>query len=110
MLARPVTTRVAAGLVALLAAAAASSAHAAATRDDAYRAALRGQRAPQILTKAFPGGAVMKGPAARLRVLVADLTPRLIVVGQTPLVLTDEGAPAQLGSGRVFQGSPSCPR
>lgn len=107
MLARPVTTRVAAGLVALLAAAAASSAHAAATRDDAYRAALRGQRAPQILTKAFPGGAVMKGPAARLRVLVADLTPRLIVVGQTPLVLTDEGAPAQpprsLPAGRRFQ-------
>jgi hypothetical protein len=109
VLARLATTRTAARLLPVLAlalAVATSPASATPTRDDAYRAALRGSAAPRILADAFPGGAVTQAPAARLRVLVGDLTPRVIVVGQTRLTLTDEGGatpPRALPEGRRFQ-------
>ncbi len=46
-----------------------------------------------ILQAAFPGAALVRRPGATLRVLVADLAPQVIVGGQTPLALSDEGRP-----------------
>ncbi|MEW6583061.1 MAG: NlpC/P60 family protein [Actinomycetota bacterium] len=105
MPARPVTRAAWVAAAALLVAAASPGA-AIPTRDDAYRAAVRGASSTRILADSFPGGTVTRAGAARLRVLVGDLTPRVIVVGQTPLRVTDEGAgapPRTLPAGRRFQ-------
>jgi cell wall-associated NlpC family hydrolase len=65
------------------------------SRDVAYRQALAGAGAPQILRSAFPGDLVTKLPARTIRVLVADNTNSVVIEGQTPLTLLDQGSGGQ---------------
>jgi cell wall-associated NlpC family hydrolase len=57
------------------------------------REARAGLSAPEILQRSFPGTSVIRRRGATLRVLVADLAPQVVVGGQTPLALTDQGRP-----------------
>jgi cell wall-associated NlpC family hydrolase len=64
------------------------------SQDTVLRQARAGLSATQILQRSFPGTSVTRRTGATLRVLVADLAPQVIVGGQTPLALTDEGRAA----------------
>jgi cell wall-associated NlpC family hydrolase len=57
------------------------------------RDARAGLSAAQILQRSFPGTSLIRRKGATLRVLVADLAPQVVVGGQTPLALSDEGRP-----------------
>ncbi len=68
----------------------ASVAFAVPLRETAYRQALAGASAPQILRAAFPTGTVTKIGGHTVRVLVADLAPTVIIEGQTAMTVTDQ--------------------
>jgi len=80
-----------AGALALTLAAAAGASAAPLTRDAVFRAARGGESARVILHTSFPGTTLVRSRGARMRVLVADLAPRVVVDGQTSLRLVDEG-------------------
>mgnify|MGYP001448924205 FL=1 len=82
------------GAVVALAAVAAPAIGAPLTRDDVLRRAEGGAQANEILHESFPGTALARMPGTTLKVLVADLAPRVVLSGQTPLRLVDEGDPA----------------
>ena len=58
-------------------------------RETAYKQALAGASASQILRSAFPTGAVTKIGGHTVRVLVADLAPTVIIEGQTAMTVAD---------------------
>jgi cell wall-associated NlpC family hydrolase len=100
--------RVALCLAALAAAALGTSPAAAVlSRDQVLAKARAGATAAEILQASFPGATVRRRAGVRLRVLVADLAPRVIVSAQTPLALIDEGAegsaPATLPANHRFE-------
>ncbi len=61
-------------------------------RGTAYKQALAGASATQILRAAFPTGAVTKIGARTIRVLVADQASTVIVEGQTAMTVTDRAS------------------
>src|SRR5262249_39213696 len=77
------------------------------TLDGAYTAARQGKTARQILGLAFPGARIGSARPAVVRVLVADLAPRVVVAGSRPLRMIDEGrrraAPRQLLPGHRYR-------
>ena len=79
---------VAAGLVLL---AAASPAWAALTRNDVLAKAKAGAAPKDIVAEAFPGSTVAQVSPKRIRVLIADLAPQVVMSGQTSLRLSDGG-------------------
>jgi len=82
-----VVVSVLAGLVSL--------ATAAPLRETAYKEALAGDSAAQILRAAFPTGAITKIAPRKIRVLVAAAAPSVVVEGQTALTIVDQGHTAQ---------------
>lgn len=81
---------VAAGLVLL---AAAPAAWAATTRNDVLAKAKAGADPKAIIAEAFPGSAVAPVAPRKIRVLIADLAPQVVMSGQTPLHVSDGGRP-----------------
>ncbi|MCU0306441.1 MAG: NlpC/P60 family protein [Thermoleophilia bacterium] len=63
------------------------------TRDAVQQRASQGAPAAQILRESFPGVSLSRMQGTTVRVLVADLAPQVVLSGQTPLRLVDEGAP-----------------
>ena len=63
-------------------------------RETAYKEALAGNSAAQILRAAFPTGAITKVRSRTIRVLVADLAPSVVIEGQTALTVVDQGRTA----------------
>jgi hypothetical protein len=63
------------------------------TLDGAHTAALSGKTTRQILKLAFPGARIGSTRHAVVRVLVADLAPRVVIAGNRPLRMVDEGRP-----------------
>jgi hypothetical protein len=64
------------------------------TRDEARRLAASGASAAQILRRSWPAATLRRDAGARrIRALVTDLAPQVVLSGRTPLTLTDEGAP-----------------
>jgi cell wall-associated NlpC family hydrolase len=59
-------------------------------RETAYKQALAGASASQILRSAFPTGVVTKIGGHTVRVLVADLAPTVIIEGQTAMTVADQ--------------------
>jgi cell wall-associated NlpC family hydrolase len=78
----------AAGLMVL---AAASPAWATITRNDAFAMAKAGKTPKAIIVAAFPGATIAQVPSKKIRVLIADLAPRMVFAGQTPLRVSDGG-------------------
>jgi cell wall-associated NlpC family hydrolase len=78
-------------------------------RETAYKQALAGASATQILRAAFPAGTVTKLGGHTIRVLVADLAPTVIIEGQTPMTVTDQatgGASATIPAHQRVQITP----
>lgn len=78
-------------------------------RSTAYRAALAGKTPAQILAASFPATRIARTRGRAIRVLVSDNAPQVIVTGQTPLRLVDEGRrarPRTLPAGRRYQVTP----
>ena len=71
--------------------AAASPAWATLTRNDVLAMAKAGKDPKAIIAAAFPGGTVAQVPSKQIRVLIADLAPRVVMSGQTPLRVSDGG-------------------
>ena len=71
--------------------AAASPAWATLTRNDVLAMAQSGKDPKAIIAAAFPGGTVAQLPSKQIRVLIADLAPRVVMSGQTPLRVSDGG-------------------
>ncbi len=61
------------------------------TRNEVLARAKAGATAQAIVRESFPGGRLQKTAAGSIRVLIADQAPRVVMSGQTPLVLRDEG-------------------
>jgi len=59
-------------------------------RETAYKQAVAGASATQILRSAFPTGTVTKLGGHTVRVLVGDLAPTVIIEGQTPMTVADQ--------------------
>jgi len=64
-------------------------------RGTAYKEALAGASATQILRAAFPTGTVTKAGAHTIRVLVADQASAVIIEGQTAMTVADRAAGGQ---------------
>ena len=69
----------------------ASPAWATLTRNDVLAMAKAGKEPRAIVAEAFPGGTIAQVAPKRIRVLIADLAPQVVMVGQTPLRLSDGG-------------------
>jgi cell wall-associated NlpC family hydrolase len=63
------------------------------TKLDVLRSARKGQSAPKILSRAFPGTRLVRAQEAPIRVLLLDEAPAIIISGQTDLQLVDDAAP-----------------
>ncbi len=61
------------------------------TRGQVFAAAKSGQSAEAILKRAYPTGRLVSQKGARVRVLIADNVPRMVLTGRTALGVTDEG-------------------
>ena len=61
------------------------------TRSQVFDAARSGQSADVILKRSFPTSRVVRQKGARVRVLIADNVPRMVLTGRTALGVTDEG-------------------
>ena len=75
----------------MLLAAASSPALAALTRNDVLAKAKAGEDPKAIIAAAFPGGTLQQIAPKPIKVLIADQAPRVILSGQTPLILRDGG-------------------